>query len=469
MNVITAAELAAMAEARLVGDPNAEIGPEVVIDSRKVSRGCLFVAFPGERVDGHDYVAAAAAAGAAGALVSREVAVGVPQLIVTDASAGLARLAAAVVERGVAEGLVSVGVTGSSGKTSTKDLIAQVLAEAGPTVAPVGSANNEIGAPLTALRIAADTRFLVSELGSRGKGHVHWLCEIVKPAVGVVLNIGHAHLGEFGSVAAIASAKGELVEALPEDGWAVLNADDQLVAEMAQRTCARLATFSVRAEPEFGQLRVWADQITTDARQRATFVLHAAGEASGAATVQLKLSGVHHVANALAAGAVALSQSISVAAVAAALSRAEAKSRWRMELGESANGLLVVNDSYNANPDSMAAALNAVAAMRREGGRLVAVLGDMLELGDGAQRAHREVGELAGELGFDSVFAIGEFADEMAAGARDGGVVAVTVGTAEAAVAALANSIGGADVVLVKASRGLALDVVAEQLLSYGE
>jgi UDP-N-acetylmuramoyl-tripeptide--D-alanyl-D-alanine ligase len=467
MREITAADLAALVGARLVGDPNAVIGPEVVIDSRQVSPGCLFVALPGERVDGHDYVAAAAEAGAGGVLVSRELATGLPQLVVADTAAGLAQLATAVVSRRVADGMISVGVTGSSGKTSTKDLIAQVLAQTGPTVAPVGSANNEIGAPLTALRVDADTRFLVSELGSRGKGHVHWLCEIVQPALGVVLNIGHAHLGEFGSVAAIAVAKGELVEALPPDGWAVLNADDQLVAAMASRTAARLAAFSVAGEPRFGQLRVWADQIATDNLQQASFRLNVAGETSGEAAVQLKLSGVHQVSNALAAAAVALSQGINLGQVAVSLSRAEAKSRWRMELAETASGTLVVNDAYNANPDSMAAALHAVAGMRRAGGRLVAVLGDMLELGDGAAAAHREVGQLAGELGFDEIFTIGEFAAELADGARDGGVVRVSTGDAVQAVAALTDSIGGLDVVLVKASRGLALEAVAEQLLSY--
>jgi UDP-N-acetylmuramoyl-tripeptide--D-alanyl-D-alanine ligase len=283
----------------------------------------------------------------------------------------------------------------------------------------------------------------------------------------VVLNIGHAHLGEFGSVAAIATAKGELVEDLPGSGWAVLNADDELVAAMAQRTTAKLAAFSALNEPSFGALRVWADQITTDELQRPSFVLHVAGAVGGQAAVELRVSGRHQVSNSLAAAAVALSQGISLDQVAAALSRAEARSRWRMELAESASGVLVINDSYNANPDSMAAALQALSGMRRSGGRLVAVLGDMLELGDGAAVAHREVGELAGQLGVDEVFAIGEFADQLANGARTSGVAAVSTGDANGAVATLANRISGLDVVLVKASRGLALETVAQQLLSY--
>lgn len=466
MQEITAAELAGFTGAKLLADSSQPIGPDVVIDSRLATPGCLFVALPGERVDGHDYAAAAIAAGAAAVMVSRELEVDVPQLVVPDTAVGLARVAGGVVAAQLAAGLVSVGVTGSSGKTSTKDLIAQVLAELGPTVAPVGSANNEIGVPLTATKIGAGTSFLVSELGARGQGHIRWLCDIVQPSIGVVVNVGHAHLGEFGSVAAIATAKAELVTELPEHGWAVLNADDDLVAAMAPATRAQLATFSTLGEPRFGELRVWASKISTDARQRPSFVLHVGGVETAEVPVRLQTSGVHQVANALAAAAVALTQSMPVAQVGEALGRAEAKSRWRMELTDAPSGLLVVNDAYNANPDSMAAALRAVAAMRRAGGRVLAVLGDMLELGDQADQAHREVGELAAELGFDELIVIGAHAGHIAEGARSGGL-AVTVVEDPALVGDLAStSAREADVVLVKASRGLALETVARRLAS---
>jgi UDP-N-acetylmuramoyl-tripeptide--D-alanyl-D-alanine ligase len=464
MQPTTASRLARLCSARLVGDPEALIGPDVVIDSRQASPGGLFVALPGERVDGHDFAAPAVAAGAAAVLVTHQLELAVPQLVVPDTSAALAGLASGLVAGAIDAGLVSIGVTGSSGKTSTKDLIAQVLAAAGPTVAPAGSANNEIGVPLTACRVDASTRFLVSELGARGRGHIAWLCDIVRPSVGAVLNVGHAHLGEFGSVDAIAQAKGELVEALPQSGWAVLNADDERVAAMAGRTRARIATFATSGEPGRGELRVWADGVAADALQRCRFRLSAAGTVTGTAEVQLRVSGLHQVANALAAAVVGLSQGMAVAEVADALSHAVPQSRWRMEVTERRDGLLVVNDAYNANPESMAAALRTVASMRRDGGHLVAVLGDMLELGPDAAAEHRAVGELAGHLGFEQVIVLGEFAGELADGVRSGGGAASEAADRDEAVRAVAAAASSPDVVLVKASRGLALETVAEEL-----
>ena len=463
MRELTAGALAALVGARLAGDPDAVVGPDVVIDSRAVTPGALFVALPGERVDGHDYAGIAVAAGAGAVLVTRELALDTPQLVVDDTLAALATLATALVAEALPAGLVTVGITGSSGKTSTKDLLAQVLAEAGPTVAPVGSFNNEIGVPLTATRIDVGTRFLVSEMGARGQGHITFLCGIAQPRVGVVVNVGHAHVGEFGSVEAIAAAKGELVEALPADGWAVLNGDDRLVSAMASRTVARVATFSVGTEPASGDLRVWAEEIGYDALQHAAFVLRAAGAVDGAATVRLQVTGAHQVGNALAAAAVALTQGMSLEDVAAALGRAALKSRWRMELHERADGVLVVNDAYNANPDSMAAALRTLASLRRPEGRLLAVLGDMLELGPEAPAAHQEVGALAAGLGVDRLIAVGGYAADQVRGA--GPAVDATVASDRDAAAAAAMAwLRPADVALVKASRGLALESVAEQL-----
>lgn len=466
MHELSAVRLAELAGAELVGDPQTRVGPDVVIDSRAATRGCLFVALPGEHADGHDYAAAAVEAGAAAILGTRRLPLPVPQLLVTDAAAGLARLATSVVAAAVAGGLVTIGITGSSGKTSTKDLLAQVLAEAGETVAPVGSFNNEIGVPLTATRVGPGTRYLVSELGARGQGHIRWLCGIVPPQVGAVINVGHAHLGEFGSVAAIAAAKGELVEVLPADGWAVLNADDELVAAMAPRTAARIAGFAVGAEPALGDLRVWASEVTADALQRTAFTLHAAGTVTGSAPVRLQVTGAHQVANAVAAAAVALSQGLTPESVAAALGRATARSHWRMELAERPDGGLVVNDAYNANPDSMAAALRTLASLRRPQGRVLAVLGDMLELGPGAAEEHRRIGALAASLGVDALIAIGGHAGDLAAGFGPGTMV---VPDREVATDAAAAWLRPADVVLVKASRGLALETVAENLAAAAE
>ncbi|HQA78518.1 MAG TPA: UDP-N-acetylmuramoyl-tripeptide--D-alanyl-D-alanine ligase [Propionicimonas sp.] len=459
-------ELAGLLGAELTGDGDVPIGPDVVIDSRAVTPGCLFVAMPGVRVDGHDFAAAAVEAGAAAVLVSREVPVGVPQLVVADPALALARLATAVVADATASGLVTIGITGSSGKTSTKDLLAQVLATVGETVAPVGSFNNEIGVPLTATRVGPTTRYLVSEMGARGIGHIGWLCRIVPPQVGVVVNIGHAHLGEFGSVETIAQAKGELVEALPASGWAVLNADDEQVRTMAGRTSARLAAFGVDAEPDFGELRVWASDVQADLLERARFRLHAAGAAFGEAVVELQVTGRHQVGNALAAAAVALTQGLSLAQVATGLTQAVARSHWRMELTARPDGLLVVNDAYNANPDSMQAALQTLACLRQPDGRLLAVLGDMLELGDGAAAAHRDIGALAARLGVDHLIAVGDFAADLVAGASADGLHAQIAADREQAAELAAAWLRPPDVVLVKASRGLALEHVAELLLA---
>lgn len=279
MRKLELAELAQWVSGRVIGPAQLLLGPQVVIDSREAGPGALFVALPGERVDGHDFVPAAVAAGAAAVLVERELPLPVAQVVVADTALALADLGRALVAEAATGGMVSIGITGSSGKTSTKDLTAQVLAAKGVTVAPVGSFNNEIGVPLTATRIDPETRFLVSELGARGEGHISWLCDVVRPQVGVVINVGHAHLGEFGSVAGIASAKGELVAALPSLGWAVLNADDAQVAAMADRTSARVAAFSSYGEPKLGVQRVWASGTAPDSRQR--FGFRASGQWSG--------------------------------------------------------------------------------------------------------------------------------------------------------------------------------------------
>ncbi|MGY1666282.1 UDP-N-acetylmuramoyl-tripeptide--D-alanyl-D-alanine ligase [Geodermatophilus sp. SYSU D00696] len=437
----------------------------VTLDSRAVSAGDLFVAVAGERVDGHDFLDAAAAAGAVAALTTRPGGP-LPALVVDDTVAALGRLAALVHTRLAAAGLLTVGITGSSGKTSTKDLLGQVLAAAGPTVSPPGSYNNDIGLPLTVLSADATTRFLVLEMGARGVGHIARLCAVARPDVGVVLNVGSAHLGEFGSADAIAVAKGELVEALPATGTAVLNADDARVLGMAPRTRARVVTTGRSADAD-----VRATGVTLDDAARARFTLVAGGEQH---PVALQVVGEHQVANALSAAAPALAAGMTPAAVAAALSDAQPRSRWRMEVTRRDDGVTVVNDAYNANPESMRAALAALAGLPAT--RRVAVLGGMAELGPDATAEHERLGHDAVAAGVDLLVAVGPDAVGMvagatAAGARHGegsGTNVVSVPDRAAALDLLSEVLVPGDVVLVKASRSNGLEVLAEGLLTAG-
>ena len=472
MDVIALGELAGFVGASVPAGhaADARVGPDVVVDSRLATPGSLYVALPGERADGHSFLGAAAQAGAVAALVTRPSAdPALAELVVDDTAAALATLAKAVVASEPA--LKVVGITGSSGKTSTKDLVAQVLELHAPTVAPQGSFNNEIGVPLTALKVNRETRFLVSEMGARGRGHIAWLCDLVRPQVGMVINVGTAHLGEFGGVEGIVQAKGELVEALPADGWAVLNADDPRVAGMASRTAAQLAWFATSGRPEQpGGLKAWAESVTGEA-ERYSFTLHIeTASGGGSAPVRLGLVGRHHVGNAVAAAAAAIALGVPLETISEALTAAAPRSRWRMELTERADGVLVVNDAYNANPDSMRAALATASGLlverrtARPDARLVMVLGDMLELGDAAPTEHSALGALAAQSGADMVIAVGEHAGLISDAAKAGGTTAVPVCSRDDVVASL-PALRPGDIVLLKASRGVGLDTVATALL----
>jgi UDP-N-acetylmuramoyl-tripeptide--D-alanyl-D-alanine ligase len=432
-------------------DMGAVVTGPVVIDSRQARPGSLFAALPGSRADGHDFASRAAAAGAAAVLASRPP--GVPALIVPDVAAALAALARAVVDR--AGGLTIAAVTGSAGKTTTKDLAAQLIESLGPTVAPRDSYNNEIGHPLTVLRVTEQTRYLVAEMSARSAGHITSLCQISPPLLGAVLCVGHAHAGEFGSLDEVAKAKAELPAALPADGAAVLNADDPRVLAMAEHTAARVVTFgrSPRAD-------VRAGDIVLDEAGRPGFTLQTR---AGSAPVRLRLHGEHNVANALAAAALAGQLGLDVAAVAAGLSAATARSRWRMEVTRRPDGVTVINDAYNANPEAMRAALSALVAMAR-GRRAFAVLGHMAELGALAEELHEQAGLQAARAGLAGLIVVGEHAAPMLAGARADGSwrgELLQVPDAAAAVAAVSERVRPGDMVLVKASRAANLQRVA--------
>jgi UDP-N-acetylmuramoyl-tripeptide--D-alanyl-D-alanine ligase len=437
-----------------VTDPAAVVTGPVVIDSRAVAPGALFAALPGQRADGHGYAAQAVAAGAVAVLASRPV--GVPALITPDVPAALGRLARAVVD--ALPAITVAGITGSSGKTTTKDLAAQLAERVGPTVAPRNSFNNEIGHPLTVLEATCHTRFLVLELSARKAGDISYLCQIAPPRLGVVTMVGHAHAGEFGGLAAVARAKGELPAALPPEGVALLNADDPNVRAMAARTRARVVTFGRSADAV-----VRATDVLLDDQGRPEFTLVTPG---GSARTRLRLHGAHNVTNALAAAALAGELGLGVAELAEGLAAAVPRSRGRMEVTRRPDGVTVINDAWNANPEAMAAALRTLAVMAA-GRRAVAVLGAMHELGGESARQHAEVGALAARLGVAVLVVVGEDAAAIADGARaerswTGELVVVP--DASAAQAALGNLLAPADVVLVKASHAAGLEPLARAL-----
>ncbi len=462
MIALTLAELASIVDGTVVdAGPDVPVTAPAFLDSRYVEPGGLFVAFDGEHADGHDFAPAAVQGGAAAVLGTRGT--GVPSVLVTDARAALQALAAEVLRRLRADGmgLRVIAVTGSQGKTTVKDMLARVLSDAGPTVATAGSFNNELGLPLTVLRATYETRYLVLEMGARGVGHLAELCAIAPPDISLVLNVGKAHLGEFGSQAQIAVAKGELVEALPADGAAVLNIDDPLVAAMERRTRARAWTFGRSADAEMHLGAVEVDDLG-----RPSFALTRAGHSEH---VSLKLLGEHQAINAAATAATASAAGLELEDIAASLRAVERLSPWRMELHERTDGLAVVNDAYNANPDSMRAALETLARMGGSGRRTVAVLGEMRELGGDADEEHRQVGLSADRLGIDVVLVVGSGARGVydALVERRGAEERTRhVDTLAQAGDWLRENVAGPDVVLVKASRGERLERVAEMLLA---
>ncbi|WP_284537230.1 UDP-N-acetylmuramoyl-tripeptide--D-alanyl-D-alanine ligase [Nocardioides sp. T2.26MG-1] len=447
---MTLGKIAKVVGGQVVGDPDIVVDAPAYVDTRKAVPGGLFVAVVGEHVDGHDYAAGAHA-------VLGSSATEAPTVVVRDPVVALGKLAAYVVRRLDATVLA---VTGSQGKTGTKDYLAHLLRPEGSTVATDGSFNNELGLPLTVLRAHAETRFLVLEMGARRIGHIRHLCEIAPPQVAAVLNVGTAHIGEFGSRDSIAFAKGEIIQALPSDGTAVLNAGDPLVAAMASRTQAHVLTFG----PDDADVSERGTEV--DDLGRVSFEI---GYADEWHQVRLQQTGLHQAQNALAAATMALAVGVPLDRIATALSAATASSPMRMEMHERDDGLIVVNDAYNANPASATAALEALAIIgHRRHRRTVAVLGEMLDLGRESFKGHVQVGRAAARLGTDLVVVVGA-----AAGGIVEGLEAVAAWSGDALVAEhpaeaiewLRENVEPEDVVLVKASHGVGLWVVADALL----
>ena len=452
----TVAEIAEIIDAQVIQlDPDLVVTEYPEIDSRKIEPGSFFVALPGERVHGNSFAVEAVSQGASFAITTDVLPI--PSLVVEDTLLALTQLAAAAREK--MTHTVFIGITGSQGKTTTKDFLKHVLSVAGECVAPTGSFNNEIGVPLTILRATESTNFCVVEMGARHMGDITKLCEIAKPHIGIVLVVGTAHIGEFGSREGIAKTKSELINALSDHGVAILGTYDPYTPRMGEGSPRKRITFGEKndcdvraADLEFREGRAHFDLVSS----------------SGRAPVSLLLLGGHQVPNALAAAAAALELGIPIESVAAALSTAEPSSKWRVELHDLGD-LLVINDSYNASPESVRAALRTLVHLTQErGGSSWAFLGKMHELGESEGDEHLSIGRLASELGVDHLVSVGTdlYLNRLELDASTGDEMLTHYFLTQESALSMVSHLQPGDVVLVKASRAEHLDEFAEKLIA---
>lgn len=427
----------------------------VSTDTRNLVPGELFVALIGPHHDGHDFLAEAARGGAAGAVVSARAGVPpqLPVVVVRDTLRALGDLAALHRRRSSAR---VVAITGSTGKTTTKEMLGSILALAGPTLAAEGTQNNEVGVPLTLLRLAPEHRFAVLELAMRGPGEIDYLARIAAPDVGVITNIGHSHVGRLGTREAIAETKAELLAHIRDGGPAVLNADDFFFGVLSAMARGPVVSFGLGPEAQFR-----ATGIAEEGLQGASFRLVTP---IGERDVRLSVPGRHNVMDALAAAAAAAELGVDLDTIAAGLA-AHTGAAMRMQSVPGRNGSLIINDAYNASPDSVAAALDVLAHIE---GRRIFVFGDMLEMGETGLPAHREVGERAREAGVAWLITVGELASLAAERARELGLRIDSVADAAAAAELLKPELAPGDVVLVKGSRGIGLERVVEAIADVG-
>ena len=463
MLALSLAEIAAAVDGAVepvAGDSADRIVDGVVeTDSRRVTAGGIFFALRGEETDGHLFAAAAVRTGATLLVVERALDLPVTQVVVADGTLALAALARHVVARLRASGnLTVIGITGSNGKTTTKNLLNAVLSTEGPTVAPRGSFNNQVGAPLSMLMADAATRFLVVEMGASAVGDIAYLVGIVVPDISVVLKVGLAHAGGFGGLEQTQRAKAEIVTALPAEAVAVLNIDDQRVAAMAGLTRAQVRRFGLGSAAD-----VAADDVDTTPAGT-TFTVRVDGESF---PTHMRILGEHHVSNALAAITVAREVGIAPERAIAAIGSVARAERWRMELLERSDGVTVINDAYNASPDSTAAALKTLAQLSRGRGRSIAILGEMTELGADADDEHDRIGRLVVRLNIGQLVVVGHGARHIhnAAGLEgswDG--ESVLVDSADAAYDLLRDQLRAGDIVLVKSSNSAGLRFLGDRL-----
>lgn len=465
MIALTLAEIAAAAGGTLRLDGSAATAETVVTgavttDSREIGAGDVFVAKRGEFDDGHRFAPSAVERGAAVLIVEHALELPVPQIVVADSIDALGALATEVVRRVRSLGrLRIVGVTGSNGKTTTKNLLRAVLERVGPTVAARASYNNEVGAPVTMLELAEDTEFLVAEMGASGVGEIARLIRMARPDVGIVLKVGLAHAGEFGGIEKTVQAKSEMVTELLPGDVAVLNADDPRVVPMAGLTDARVVWFGLGDTAE-----VRATELRAHSRGTDFTVTVPGGEQ---ARVHFGVLGEHHVMNALAAVAASIELGVPLADVVAALEQVTLAERWRMQLMGGRDGITVINDAYNASPDSMSAALKTLAQVREPGSRTIAVLGEMSELGEFSGEEHDRIGLLAVRLGISQLVVVGQAARRLHISAINEGSwdgESTYVETADEAFELVTAGARPGDTILVKSSNSAGLRLLGDRL-----
>lgn len=404
---MTLGEISRAVDGTLLGGVSVEtvVSGVVQTDSRLVAPGDIFFALPGTEADGHDYAATAVERGAALVIVERELPIASAQIQVSQGLVALATLAQTVVARVRSSGdLKIIAVTGSNGKTTTKNMLQQVLQGFGETVSPIESFNNEVGMPISALKVTETTKFLVVEMGASARGEIASMVKIAPPDIAIVLKVGLAHLGEFGGITDTQQAKSEMVRELPPEAIAILNADDPLVREMAAWTNAQVRWFSfANSEADASATGIESGLDGTE------FVLRCAPHPDH--PVMLQILGEHHVYNALATLLAVDSLNLDLVPAITALGKLERAERWRMEKFTLANGAIVINDAYNASPDSAAAALKTLAILARQTGRrAVAVFGEMADLGEASWQEHKDLGILAVRLNIAQMYVVGEAA-----------------------------------------------------------
>ncbi|MCX6496711.1 MAG: UDP-N-acetylmuramoyl-tripeptide--D-alanyl-D-alanine ligase [Rhodoluna sp.] len=462
MIVLSLKDIAAAISADLIGDETISITGSVETDSRLVTPGSLFVAKPGEVTDGHLFVSAAIQKGAVAAIVERQLEEDIPQLIVKDSVLALGLLAKYVVAKVKALGQLKViGVTGSNGKTTTKNMLREVLSTSGETIAPEESFNNEVGAPYSMLRINQQTKFLVVELGAGGLGSIAYLAKMCQPDIGIELKVGLAHAGEFGGIDVTERIKAELVQELSADGIALLNIDDERVKRMSEKTKAKISTFGLSDQANYS-----AENVNVSIKGTSFDFLTPDGLKS---EVQLQILGEHHVYNALAALATSELLGVDRAKAINAIEQMKLAEKWRMELNVAPSGLTIINDAYNASPDSMKAALQTLAHLGRQTGKkTVAVMGEMAELGEYSSHEHDAIGRIAVRLNLGQVVVVGKAAKLIHMGASQEGSwdgESQYFDEISDALGYLREMLTGDEIVLVKSSKSANLRYLGDDLL----